>query len=46
MHFSVSKASLTAYNEMSVGEKALGLHQSAGMSRVEHVKNPIRVHTH
>ena len=40
------KASLTAYNEMSVGKKTLSLHQSAGMSRVKHIKNPIGVDTY
>lgn len=37
---------LTAYDEMSVWEKALSLHQSSGVPRMKHVKNPISIHTH
>lgn len=37
---------LTAYDEMSVWEKAFSLHQSSGVSGMKHVKNPISIHAH
>lgn len=37
---------LTTHNEMCVGEKALGLHQSTSVSGMEHVKDPISIDAH
>lgn len=45
-HWNHAYALLTASNEVGVWKGVLSLHESPGMSRVEHIKHSISIHPH